>query len=199
MDAPLTVLHLGCGRKKTLADIGLVLQRDGHAVEMRLINLDSNPDVAPDILCRLGLDPITLEDDSVDLAIAHHVIEHIGAAHRLEEWWGFWAEVYRVLKPQGQVLFECPYHTSVWAWADPTHCRGITEYTFLYLNQDAYRCGGSIPDYRPPCDFVVARIEKIPDRVNADVRALEPISMITGTLVARKPLRPYWIVTGKEN
>lgn len=197
----LTVLHLGCGRKKTPDALGLRFM-DGAGTPMapsrlRMINLDMNPLVSPDLVCTLGRDRIDLPDASVDFVVALHVIEHIGSSPGdVQAWWQFWTEVYRVMKPGARLQFECPYYSSVWAWADPTHVRAISEFTFLYLNQDAYRSNratGAMPDYRPPFDFVAdGDLEKIADHTNAGVRAQEAITFIRGTLLARKPLRPYW-------
>jgi SAM-dependent methyltransferase len=190
-----TVLHLGAGRRKTPEDIGFKLTgTDGSAYggELKWLNLDGNASVNPDVLCWLGKDPIPLPDNSVDLVIAFHVIEHIGDIGKTEEWFYFWQEIYRVMKPGARLQFECPYATSIWAWADPTHVRAISEYTFIYLNQDAYTVGGSIPDYRPPFDFQLGEVRLRPDPVNDDVREKEAISFINGVLTARKPLNPYW-------
>lgn len=191
----LTVLHLGCGRRKTAADIGFELKAaDGSLYDGKVtwLNLDGNPTVEPDLVCVLGRDAIPLDADSVDLVIAHHVIEHIGEIGKIEAWFYFWEELYRVMKPNARVQFECPYANSIWAWADPTHIRAISEYTFLYLNQDAYTCGGSIPDYRPPFDFVLSDVRLRPDPINDDVRMKEAVSFINGVLIARKPFNPYW-------
>lgn len=192
---PFTLLHLGCGRKKTLEAIGLKLtQPDGTTVEnIKLVNLDRLADVEPDVLCELATDRIDLPDDSIDAVLALHVLEHIGVQGEIEGWFHFWSELYRVMKPGAYVRFECPHSASVWCWADPTHVRAINEYCFLYLNQDAYRSPGSaIPDYRPNFDFELVACDLIPDHTNDDVRAKEPISFIRGTLRARKPFRPYW-------
>ena len=191
MGPTLTVLHLGCGRhKRTMADLGLEIP--GYTGDVRVVNLDGNPDVQPDVVCWLGRDRIDLPDDSVDLVVAMHVLEHIGVQGQTEEWFHFWEELYRVMKPNGQVAFECPYYSSLWAWADPTHVRAISEMSFLYFNQDAYRCGGAIPDYRIRCDFQNGGFVTRADSTNADVAAKETVSFINGTLVARKPLRPWW-------
>lgn len=191
-----TVLHLGCHWKHTPEDLGLQLRRVDGTPDPRpvwLINLDMDPVVQPDLVCTLGRDRIDLPDDSVDLVIALHVIEHIGASPGdAAAWWQCWGELYRVMRPGARLQFECPYYSSLWAWADPTHVRAISEMTFLYLCQDAYRCGGAIPDYRPPCDFTVEKMETIPDHTNENVRQMERVSFIRGALAARKPFRPYW-------
>jgi hypothetical protein len=201
IDAPtrneLVVLHLGCQHKKTPESLGLkMFNAQGAELEVpiRMINLDMNPHVEPDLLCVLGKDPIPLVDDSVDFVVALHVLEHIGDhAGDVAAWFMFWEELYRVMKPGASIQFECPYHSSVWAWADPTHVRAISEYTFLYLNQDSYKVGGAIPDYRPRFDFFIKdQLATIPDHTNPKVAAKEPVSFIRGMLVARKPLQPYW-------
>lgn len=193
----LTVLHIGCNRKHTAESLGLRWQRlDGAPIEAtaRIINLDMNPLVHPDVLCTLGKDPIALPDNSVDFVIAMHVLEHVGDhAGDVTAWFHMWGELYRVMKPGATLQFECPYYSSLWAWADPTHVRAISEMTFLYLNQASYLLPGAIPDYRPPCDFVIAQaLQTIPDHTNAEVRAKEAVSFIRGHLQARKPFKPYW-------
>jgi SAM-dependent methyltransferase len=190
----MTLLVVGCGRRQALSDYtptrgGAPLTED----EVDLVTLDTNPHVNPRLLCTLGRDPIDLADNSVDLCIALHVLEHIGPAGDATAWFYTFEEQYRVLKPNAMIQFECPYYSSVWAWADPTHVRAISEYSFLYLNQDAYTCGGSIPDFRPACDFVLASWETKADG-NPEVVALEGTrSHIHGRLVARKPFNPYWL------
>ena len=195
MDA-LTILNLGCGRRRATADYQVqTYDGTGAPVEaaLRWIHLDANPDVRPDVVCTLGVDPIPLADNSVNLALAMHVLEHIGRQGEVGAWFQFWTELYRVLTPGGRLQFECPHHTSVWAWADPTHSRAISREVFTYLNQDAYKVGGAIPDYRPPFDFVLAEWVLKPDTQNAHIRAVEgDTTYCAGTLVARKPLRPYW-------
>lgn len=193
--APLVILHLGCDDKKTPEALGLQMFKGADQISppMRMVNLDCNPHVQPDLLCRLGTDRIELPDDSVDFAIALHVLEHIGDnPGDITAWFQFWTELYRVMKDGATIQFECPYYSSVWAWADPTHVRAISEMTFLYLNQDSYRLPGAIPDYRPPFDFVVQQLQKLPDHTNPDIAKMEAVSFIKGYLKARKPLRPYW-------
>lgn len=196
LDPPMTVLHVGAGRKHTLEAMGMTLSHpDGRAYTgpVSLVNLDMLAHTSPDIVCELGRDRIDAPDDTFDAVLAFHVLEHIGRQGEIGPWFYAWEELYRVLKPSGIVKFECPYFNSVWAWADPTHTRAISEYTFLYLNHDAYRSKGSaIPDYRPPFDFELIQCELRPDTINPDVVAKESASHIAGMLRARKPLKPYW-------
>lgn len=189
----LTALELGCGRAKTPWDLRAT-GPDGaeRPVRWTLWRLDADPAVKPDLVCRLGQDPIPLPDDSVHLVIAHHVLEHIGRQGETGEWFAFWEDLYRVMAPGARIQFDVPLASSVWAWADPTHCRALNEYAFLYLRQQSYRLGGSIPAYRIACDFVPIEMTRLPDGTNADVRALETHSYLHGVLEAQKPLRPWW-------
>lgn len=192
------VLHLGCGRKQRLADLPPITCRDEAGTEIRppirLINLDGMPHVGAHLTATLGMDAIPLPANCVNLVIATHVLEHIGVQGELGEWFTFWGDVYRVMKPGACLSFLSPYFTSIWCWGDPTHTRAMSEVVFIYLNQDSYRIPAeqtAIPDYRPPCDFQLARWSLVAD-TNPDIRQRESRSHIEGVLVARKPFRPYW-------
>lgn len=193
------VLHLGCGRKQRLEQLPPIRCYNAEGVEVfppiRLINLDGMAHAGAHLTATLGVDRIGLPDDSVHLILATHVLEHIGRQGELEGWFDFWGEAYRVLVPGGRLQFLSPYFTSVWCWADPTHSRAISERVFGYLDQDSYRIPPemtAIPDYRPPCDFQLQRWHLIADVTNPDVQRREGRSHIQGTLIARKPFRPYW-------
>jgi SAM-dependent methyltransferase len=176
------VLHLGSGR------VGKTVQLTDHP-EAEIISLDMDGDLNPDIICRLGVDPIPLPDDSVDMAIAVHVLEHIGRT--LEEWLFFWEELYRVLVPDGRLQFESPLWNSVWAWGDPGHLRALSPQSFIYLCQENYRVGGSITPYRIRCDFLPTGFSQGVDS-NPEIAKVEPFSHFRGELRAIKPLHPWW-------
>ena len=193
------VLHLGCGRKQRLEQLPAIRcyteQGDEVFPPIRLINLDGMAHVGAHLTATLGEDAIALPADSVDLIIATHVLEHIGRQGELAGWFQFWGEVYRVLKPGARLQFLSPYYTSQWCWGDPTHSRAIGEFTFLYLDQDAYRVPAeqtAIPDYRPPCDLQLARWGLVADSDEQTRMREGRHSHIEGVLIARKPFRPYW-------
>lgn len=197
-----TLLVLGSGRKLSPSDYGIkdALGQPVSDLGMKFLTLDADPYVGATMTCTLGFEPIPLPDNSVDAAVALHVLEHIGRQGETGAWFFFWEDLYRVLKPAGTLQFECPYATSVWAWADPTHTRAITEYSFLYFNQDSYRIPGSaIPTYRVKADFAFVpkpngapSYDLIPDHTNESVRQIEKVSFIRGRLAARKPFRSWW-------
>lgn len=184
------VLHLGCGRKRDLkAAYGL-----NQTPEWRIRHLDADRRLQPDLVCTLGTDAIPLPDESIDLAVAWHVIEHIGRQGETKDWFFFWEDLYRVLRPGAALLLESPYYSSIWCWSDPTHTRAISEHSFLFFNQDAYRIEGSIiSPYRIFCDFLWAASPMLPKGWQLVADANNPGShVIRGMLVARKPLKPWW-------
>lgn len=184
------VLHLGCGRKRDLkAAYGL-----NQTPDWRVTHLDADARLAPDLVCRLGNDTIPLPDNSIDLAVAWHVLEHIGWQGDTEEWFFFWEDLYRVLRPGGVLCFESPYYTSIWCWSDPTHTRAISEHSFLFFNQDAYRVEGSmISPYRIACDVQWVSAPSLPKGWTLVHDANNPGShSIRGMLSARKPLKTWW-------
>ncbi len=166
------ILHLGSGR------VGRKLR---ETEEFDVVALDQDERLKPDIVCCLGKDPIPLADNSVDEAVAIHVLEHIGKQGETTEWFQFWEELYRVLKPGGKLEFLSPMWDSVWAWGDPTHTRVLAPQSFIFFAQDNYRIDGSpISPYRIRCDFIPAKFTE------------EPGGNLGGILVAKKPLKPWW-------
>jgi SAM-dependent methyltransferase len=193
------VLHVGCGRRQGgIADLFPRISLDpgaGPFADAELLHLDADPTVAPDLVCRLGRDPIPLPDNHVDLVVAWHVLEHVGRQGETAEWFACFEELYRILAPGGIVYGECPYWDSVWAWADPTHVRPISEQAFAFFNQDSYRIPENmISPYRIACDFAFAGVlagmapgwTVVRDPADPQARS------IRFTLVARKPFRPWW-------
>lgn len=179
------VLHLGCGRTKT-DDLALP---DGTTV----VTLDADPNLNPDIICTLGLDRIPLPDDSIDVAVAMHVLEHIGQQGQTDAWFFFWEELYRVLRKNGQLHFESPLYSSVWCWADPQHCRALSPTAFLFFDQDSYRIKNSrITPYRIKCDFRPTENFIVRPDTNPGIAAKEEFSHFSGILRAQKPFNPWW-------
>ncbi len=163
------ILHLGCGRSAPLQSPD------------KVVTLDADARLNPDIVCCLGKDPIPLPDDSVDTAVAFHVLEHIGVQGDTREWFYFWEELYRVLKPEGRLEFFSPLWDSVWAWADPSHTRVLSPECFMFMSQANYRIERStISPYRINCDFVPIRFSK------------EETGNFAGILIAKKPLQAWW-------
>jgi len=67
----------------------------------------------------------------------------------------FFEEVYRILKPGGKITVIAPYYSSMRNDSDPTHVRGISDYTFLYLNKEQ-REAMHLTHYGINCDFFIS-------------------------------------------
>lgn len=176
----MTILHLGCGRKGRQPQINIP---EGAEV----ISLDADARLEPDIVCCLGRDSIPLPTDSIDSAVAIHVLEHVGVQGDTTEWFHFWEELYRVLKPEGRLEFESPLWSGVWAWGDPSHVRALSPESFIFFGQDNYRIKESaISPFRIRCDFTPLSFTKL-----ALVKD-GPAVHFRGVLTAHKPLAPWW-------
>ncbi len=82
--------------------------------------------------------PWPIENDSVHICLAPHVVEHIKPWKIVE----FFNEAWRIVKPGGQFGVSTPYAGSPAYWMDPTHCTGFNERSFAYFTpefQDAFK------------------------------------------------------------
>jgi SAM-dependent methyltransferase len=146
----MTELLLGCGfsRKKLLG------QR-GHALEWQdLITLDHNRACAPDLVCDLDnfewrieeegdtdqgrkcLDGVWIKPDFFDEVHAYEVLEHLGAQGDAPAFFACFANIHRILKPNGYLFATVPSRHSQWAWGDPSHRRIIGQEAIIFLDQE---------------------------------------------------------------
>jgi SAM-dependent methyltransferase len=190
------VLHLGCGRKRY--DFAELSQHIGLSADFdtpEMVHLDADARLEPDIVHRLGgPDPLPLDDDSIDLIVAWHVLEHVGQQGETEGWFRMWEELYRVLKPSGWLYAESPYYDSIWAWSDPTHTRAISEHCFVFFAQAAYRMKDSIiSPYRIHCDFQWLGMPGLEKGYAVHTDRTDPRNrMLRFALRPIKPLQPWW-------
>lgn len=122
-------LDIGCGENKQPGFVGM----------------DIRPGPGVDIVQDLEKFPWSLPDESVLIATATHVLEHINPANFI--FVNFMNEVWRILKPGGRFAINVPYAGSPGYWQDPTHCNGINEVTFHYF--DPLSRTGLYTIYRP--------------------------------------------------
>lgn len=166
-------LLLGAGRKK----------------ENGFTTLDQYKYLNPDIVCQLGVQKIPLQNDSVDYVKAIHVLEHIGKQGETADWFYFWEELYRIMKPNGELYFEAPKWNSVWGFADPSHVRLLSPESLVFFDQDSYRIKDNIiSPFRINCDFKIIEYRDVGKTYYSD----NINEFWSGKLMARKPLRTWW-------
>jgi predicted SAM-dependent methyltransferase len=173
-----TLLHLGCGRE----------------VLPGWINVDGQASVGPDIVFDLNTcatKRLPLADASVDGFYACHAFEHI------EDTLALMAELYRVARPDANLVLRLPYGGSDQAMEDPTHQRPYYPNSFLYYGQPAY----SRADYDYRGDWRIKRVKLVVDRqllaTEGEPRLLSLLKVqrnlvqeMIVELVAVKPPRP---------
>lgn len=111
-------LDIGCGSNKNSGFVGI----------------DILPLPGVDIVHDLETFPWPIEDESVIMATASHVLEHINPHKGV--FIDFMNEVWRVMKPYGQFAFVVPHGESPGYIQDPTHCNPMNETTMHYFDPD---------------------------------------------------------------
>jgi hypothetical protein len=116
-------LDIGCGGNKSLGFVGM--------------DCKSLPGV--DIVHDWNVFPWPLEDESVLVAMASHVVEHISPINgHFLRWMD---EVWRVMKPWGEFVIITPHGRSDGYLQDPTHCNPCNETTWAYFDPDQFDGG----------------------------------------------------------
>lgn len=109
-------LDIGCGQNKKPGFVGI----------------DYEPYKGVDIVHDLETFPWPLPDESVLVAQAIHVIEHINPAKGT--FIKFMDEIWRVLKPDGHLLLIFPHGQGRTFVQDPTHVNPCNEVTMAYFD-----------------------------------------------------------------
>jgi len=105
------VLDLGCSTNKVNGTYGV----------------DIDPGNQPDVACDLNKFPYPFQDSSVDQVYAKHILEH------LEDLYGIFREVHRVLKDGGDFFIEVPHFSCRVAYSEPEHNRFYSYFMFEKL------------------------------------------------------------------
>ena len=106
----------------------------GEAKNPGFVGIDMLPLKGVDIVWHLETFPWPLPDESVVVATASHVLEHINPHKGV--FIDVMNEIWRILKPGGQFAFVVPYAESPGYVQDPTHCNPINETTMHYFDPD---------------------------------------------------------------
>jgi SAM-dependent methyltransferase len=147
------------------------------------VNVDSAPIEGVDKVMDLFTYPWAFADNSVDEIFCSHIIEHIPhdakvrqprterregvyiveiddsiliRAAKLDGWYAFFYEAWRILKPDGKIHIIAPYGWSSGAMHDPTHTRLVAPGCFGYFS----------PNPDAPFDYQIpARFEQVSNEV----------------------------------
>lgn len=111
------VLDVGCGQNKTPGTVGI----DRRTVE----NLNSEKQC--DINHNLLEFPWPVQENSYDLIICQHVIEHLPDTKKTMD------EFYRIVRPGGKVFIETPHFTWFEAYRHYEHCHMFSFQSFDYF------------------------------------------------------------------
>lgn len=127
-------LLLGCGvsRQKKM-------RLPGDSEEWKgLVTLDNYGPHNPDVLHDLEVFPYPFQDNQFDEIHAYEVLEHTGSQGDYRFFFRQFEELHRILKPGGKLYASVPRWDSIWAWADPSHKRVISEGSLIFLSQEQY-------------------------------------------------------------
>lgn len=123
--------------------------------------------------------PWDFEDNSIATAYSSHFVEHIphqipGSDPKVDGWWLWFKELYRVMEDGGIVEIVHPFSRSDRAFWDPTHTRYIHYQTWFYLQRDQREELG-VNHYAPEVDFEILNIQTIHEPTLLEGRSHEVI------------------------
>ncbi len=119
LSAQARVLDVGCGEQKKVP---------------WATGIDRVRTAATDVVHDLDEYPWPFEDDSFDVIVGAHVIEHV------RDLPAFFAELHRIARRGAEIRLATPHYTSPDAHADPTHRHALSYRTFEFF---ADASGGS--------------------------------------------------------
>ena len=96
-------LLIGCGGR-----LERVLSVEGRKGWSKLTTLDIVEAHKPDVIHDLERVPWPFDDDSFDEVHAYEVLEHLGQQGDWRSFFDLFAEIWRVLKPDGFLAATCP-------------------------------------------------------------------------------------------
>lgn len=108
------VLDVGCGYNKFPDSIGI----------------DRSPESKADVICDLDRIFWPFKDNSFDLIICKHILEHLNDLVKTME------ELHRISKPKAKIIIEVPHFSHPDAFRDPTHRHYFTYYSFDYFTDN---------------------------------------------------------------
>lgn len=123
--------------------------------------------------------PWPFEDNSISVAYSSHFVEHIphqipGTDPKVDGWFHWFGELYRVMEDGGIVEIIHPFSRSDRAFWDPTHTRFIHYQTWFYLQKDQREELG-VNHYAPNINFEILNIQTIHEPTLLEGRSQEVV------------------------
>ena len=128
-------LLIGCGNN---LDKKVWLSNESGQFQ-NVIGLDIDPSSKAHVIWDLEKLPYPFQDEEFDEIHAYEVLEHTGQQGDYKFFFSQFNEFYRILKPKGKMYITVPWWESIWAWGDPGHKRVLSEASFVFLSQAAYK------------------------------------------------------------
>lgn len=125
-------LLLGCGNSR----IKRLYEHNPDWTD--LTTIDHDPNCGADIVHELDSLPWPFEDNAFDEVHAYEVLEHLGKQGDYRSFFAHFAEIYRILKPNGLLMATVPAWNDIWTWGDPSHTRVISLASLTFLSQEQY-------------------------------------------------------------
>lgn len=110
-------LNMGCGFNK----------------DPDFINVDAYASCEPDVVCDLESTPWPWEDSVAESVVFNHSLEHMGETTSV--FLKMMQELYRICKPEAEVVIIVPHPRHDYFIGDPTHVRIITPLTLTHFDK----------------------------------------------------------------
>ena len=111
--------------KGILLDVGC-----GSNKQQGFVGMDKREVKGVDIVHDLEVFPYPLEDNVCLTIVGSHIFEHIKPWLTID----FMNELWRIIRPLGQLALSVPYGWSYGYLQDPTHCNPVVDATFQYFD-----------------------------------------------------------------
>jgi len=112
-------------KKGIMLDIGC-----GDNKQQGFVGMDKRKLKGVDIVHDLEKFPYPLPDESCLTIVGSHIVEHIKPWLMID----FMNELWRIMKPNGQLALAHPYGVNDLFVQDPTHCNACSERTWQYFD-----------------------------------------------------------------
>lgn len=86
----------------------------------------------------LNQTPWPMPPNRYDQVHAYEILEHLGLQGDFVSFFAHFAELWRILKPNGLLFASCPNWDSRWTWGDPGHTRVINHGSLVFLQRKEY-------------------------------------------------------------